>query len=87
MIKAKLEGMKSQTSQRIYFGTVADIAYYRVAKRLHVYTNLVLPSGFKLQLYQRKAISSFDSAVMCYRKFTTIIYRRRADIQFTVGKP
>lgn len=59
--------MKSQTSQRVYFGTVADIAYYRVAKRLHVYTNLVLPSGFKLQLYQRKAISPFDSAVMCYK--------------------
>ena len=47
--------MEGKASYRVVAITILNVATYGMAKILHVHTNLILSSRFKLELYERMA--------------------------------
>ena len=76
MIETKFESMQSQAPERIgpTVYPITSVSDQRMPQILHVYTYLILTSGFQSQFYQRVAIGTFVGAIVGDRFGTAIRY-------------
>ena len=83
MTESKTISMETETPDRITAVTInlngtaiLVVANYGMMQVTHVYTNLVLPASFKLELHQRIAISALKGLIVSDGMFSPIIIGR-----------
>ena len=64
VIEVEAEGVESEAADGVVAVAVFDVAADGVAEVLHVYTDLVLATGFEFEFYQRVAVVRAEYAVV-----------------------
>lgn len=79
MRKNESQGMQPKTTDGFYFRTIFGVADYWMPDILHVYTDLVFPACFKIDLEQGKVFIAFQRLIMGDSLLTHFRVLRRVD--------